>query len=177
MKCILCGKVTKAGINRHKIHIVGIKGKGVKPCLRASEEQKAKCLEALEENKSRKVDKLLNDAKLRDDVIMSLPTREEEEEEIEGMTRKKPINVGLMDQFARPIKVDDGSMNASKRMKQQNVNDVIFKKRLLEVHQYLTRWVYEAGIPLISLTMIASKNLLKLFVNMARLILLIPNIN
>ena len=78
---------------------------------------------------------------------MSLPTCDEEEEEIERMTRKKPINVGLMDQFVKPIKVDDSSMNASKRMKQQNVNDVIFKKRLLEVHQYLTRWVYEAGIP------------------------------
>ena len=76
----------------------------------------------------------MNDAKLRDDVIMSLPTREEEEEEIERMTRKRPINVGLMDQFVRPIKMDDGSMNASKRMKQQNVNDVIFKKRLFKVH-------------------------------------------
>ena len=75
----------------------------------------------------------MNDAKLRDDAIMSLPTREEEEEEIEGMTRKRPINMGLMDQFVRPIKIDDGSMNASKRMK-QNVNDVIFKKRLFKVH-------------------------------------------
>ena len=73
-------------------------------------------------------------------------TREEEEEEIEGMIRKMPINVDLMDQFVRSIKVDDNSMNTSKRMKQQNVNDVIFKKRLLEVHQYLARWVYETGI-------------------------------
>ena len=50
VKCILCDKVTKAGINRHKVHIADIKGKGVKPCLRASEEQKTKCHEALEEN-------------------------------------------------------------------------------------------------------------------------------
>ena len=41
--------------------------------------------------------------------------------------------MGVMDQFARPIKVVDASMSASKKMKQQNVNDVIFKKRLLEV--------------------------------------------
>ena len=68
--------------------------------------------------KSIKIEKLLNNAKLRDDVIMSFPTREEEEEEdIEGMTRERSINVGFMDQFVRPIKVDDGSMNASKRMK------------------------------------------------------------
>ena len=51
-----------------------------------------------------------------------------------------------MDRFARQIKADDASMSASKKMKQQNVNDVIFKKRLLEVHQYLARWVYEVGI-------------------------------
>ena len=38
-------------------------------------------------------------------------------------------------------------MSASKKMKQQNVNDVIFMKRLLEVHQYFARCVYEAEIP------------------------------
>ena len=76
----------------------------------------------------------------------------EEEEEIsiiEGRTRKRPINIGVMDQFTRAIKVDDSSMSASKKMKQQNVNDVIFKKILLEVHQYLARWVSKAGIPFI----------------------------
>ena len=43
-------------------------------------------------------------------------------------------------------------MSASKKMKQQNVNNVIFKKRLLEVHQYLARWEYVAGIPFNALT-------------------------
>ena len=38
-------------------------------------------------------------------------------------------------------------LSTSKKMKQQNGNYVIFKKILLEVHQYLARWVYEAGIP------------------------------
>ena len=38
-------------------------------------------------------------------------------------------------------------LSTSKKMKQQNVNYVIFKKILLEVHQYLARWVYEVGIP------------------------------
>ena len=46
VKRILCGKVTKAIINSHKVHIVGIKGNGVKPGLRASEEQKSKCHKA-----------------------------------------------------------------------------------------------------------------------------------
>ena len=65
IKCILCGKVTNAGINMHKVHITGIKGKDVKSCVRASEEQKAKCREALEDNKSKKVEKLLNVARLK----------------------------------------------------------------------------------------------------------------
>ena len=71
---------------------VGIKGKGVKPCLKASGEQKFKCREALEENRSKNVEKLLNVARLINDVIMSLSTCEEkEEEEEEGRTRKRPI--------------------------------------------------------------------------------------
>ena len=71
------------------------KGKDVKSCLRASEEQIAKCREALEENKSKKVEE-----------------KEDEEEEIsiiKGRTRKIPINVGVINQFARQIKVDDAS--------------------------------------------------------------------
>ena len=48
----------------------------MKPCLGASEEQKAKCREALEENNSKKVEKLFDVARLKDDVIMSLSTHE-----------------------------------------------------------------------------------------------------
>ena len=43
--------------------------------------QKAKCHEPLEENKYKKLDKLLNVAKLREDVIMSLSTPDEKKEE------------------------------------------------------------------------------------------------
>ena len=51
----------------------------MKPYLRASEEENTKCRVALEENKSKKVEKLLNVARLRDYVIMSLSTHEEKE--------------------------------------------------------------------------------------------------
>ncbi|CAH9099579.1 unnamed protein product, partial [Cuscuta epithymum] len=47
VRCTLCEKITKAGINRHKFHIAGIKGRGVKPCPNASVEQKKVCHEAL----------------------------------------------------------------------------------------------------------------------------------
>ncbi|XP_042454068.1 uncharacterized protein LOC122038398 [Zingiber officinale] len=150
VKCILCGKVTKGGIYRHKIHISGIKGKGVKSCRRATEEQKEKCRSTLEDNKSKKLKKVLNQSKIMNDVVMTLNSREEEYDEIaiiEKESRKRSINVGPIDQFAKSIKVDDVSMSASKKMKQQNINDAIAKKRILEVHQYLARWVYEARFP------------------------------
>ncbi|XP_042380420.1 uncharacterized protein LOC121972865 [Zingiber officinale] len=81
---------------------------------------------------------------------MTLNSREEEDDEIaiiEKESKKRSINVGLVDQFAKSIKVDDASMSARKKMRQQNINDAIAKKRLLEVHQYLARWVYEVGFP------------------------------
>ncbi|CAH9127662.1 unnamed protein product [Cuscuta epithymum] len=63
-------------------------------------------------------------------------------------SRKRPFaTIGPMDEFLRPINVTDESVSASKKMKQQNMHDAINKKRELEVHQYLSRWVYEAGIP------------------------------
>ncbi|XP_022865631.1 uncharacterized protein LOC111385474, partial [Olea europaea var. sylvestris] len=134
----------------HKFHVAGIKGKGVASRPKASEEQKAKCFEAIQGTKSKKIEKILNDAKLREDVNISLPTICEEEDEIaiiERGTRKRPINVGPMDQFARSINVNDTSMSANKKLRQQNMNDAIAKKRLLEVRRYLARWVYEARIP------------------------------
>ncbi|XP_073036746.1 uncharacterized protein [Primulina eburnea] len=150
VKCTLCGKVTTGGIYRHKIHISGILGKGVKACTKATGEQKEKCRLALEDNKSKKREKLLNESKLRNDVVMSLNICEDEDDEIaiiERGSKKRSTDMGPMDQFAKPINVDDASMSANKKMRQQNINDAIAKKRLLQVHQYLARWVYEAGIP------------------------------
>ncbi|CAH9123996.1 unnamed protein product [Cuscuta epithymum] len=149
VRCILCEKITKAGINRHKFHIAGIKGRGVKPCPNASDEQKKLCYKALEENKSQKLEKILRHARLRDDVIMTAHISEEEETHAsEEGSRKRPFSaLGPLDKFTRQINITDESTSASKKMKQQNINDLIDKKRVLEVHQYLCRWVYEAGIP------------------------------
>ena len=51
----------------------------------------------------KKLEKLLNFARLRDNVIMSLSIHEEKEEKeisiIEGRTRKRPINVGVWIDF------------------------------------------------------------------------------
>ncbi|XP_042467363.1 uncharacterized protein LOC122050536 [Zingiber officinale] len=131
------------GIYRHKIHISRIKGKGVKSCGRATEEQKEKYRSTLEDNKSKKLEKVLNQSKIMIDVVMTLNSHEEEDDAIaiiEKESKKRSINVGPINQFAKSIKVDDASMSASKKIRQQNINDAIAKKRLLEVHQYLARW-------------------------------------
>ncbi|XP_022849890.1 uncharacterized protein LOC111371981 [Olea europaea var. sylvestris] len=105
VRCTLCDKVTKAGINRHKVHIAGIKGMGVKSCPKASQEQKAKCREALEEIKSKKLENALNKAKLREDVVISMSTREEEEEDISIIEggRKRPIH-GVVERTKETLK-------------------------------------------------------------------------
>ncbi|XP_073153114.1 uncharacterized protein [Henckelia pumila] len=81
--------------------------------------------------------------------VISLNTREEDDEIslIEKGTRKRSLNMVPIDQFAKPVTIDDASVSAIKKRRQQNINHAIAKKRLLEVHRNLARWVYEAGIP------------------------------
>ena len=51
--------------------------------------------------------------------------------------------LGPMDQFARAIDPDA----SLRKTRQQNINDALFKNRTNEVHTYLAKWVYGAGIP------------------------------
>ncbi|XP_061994995.1 uncharacterized protein LOC133712901 [Rosa rugosa] len=69
----------------------------------------------------------------------------EEDEDVEG-PRKRTHFLGPMDKFASTI-TPDSSIDGSKKMRQQNINDAIWKERTHGVHQYLARWVYETGIP------------------------------
>ncbi|XP_050150556.1 uncharacterized protein LOC126625531 [Malus sylvestris] len=51
-----------------------------------------------------------------------------------------------MDRFASSIN-PDSSNEGSKKTRQQNIHDAIWKERAHQVDQYVARWVYEAGIP------------------------------
>ena len=72
---------------------------------------------------------------------------EEDDDLVEvGSTRKKPHFLGPLDRFTSNIN-PDSSNDVAKRMRQQNINDAIWKERTQDMHQYLARWAYEASIP------------------------------
>ncbi|KAL5835376.1 hypothetical protein ACOSQ4_014873 [Xanthoceras sorbifolium] len=50
-----------------------------------------------------------------------------------------------MDRFVSSINPEASLGSGTKR--QQNINEALFKKRTHNVHQYVSRWVYGAGIP------------------------------
>ena len=58
-----------------------------------------------------------------------------------------PRSLGPMDSFVRLISPADSLVESRKKLRQQNINDVLSKKRTSEVHVYLARWVYESAIP------------------------------
>lgn len=121
LKCKLCGKVVSGGIYRIKQHIVHIKG-NVAPCPKSSDDDKAKCKFALEEAKIKKRKKDRHKEEVREEV-----QRIEEDKEIEvEWSRKKQQFLGHMDKFASSIDVDF-LMDGSKKMQQQNTNDVLWK--------------------------------------------------
>ncbi|XP_062014189.1 uncharacterized protein LOC133730654 [Rosa rugosa] len=141
LKCKLCGKLVSGGIYRMNQHIAHIKG-NVAPCKKSSDEDKAKCKNAIEEAKSKKKQKSRHEAEVRQEVILE---GDEDNEASQG-TRRMPHTLRPMDRFASPID-PDSSLDGSRKMRQQNINDALFKQRTHSVHQYLARWVYEAGIP------------------------------
>lgn len=135
LKCKLCGKVVSGGIYRIKQHIAHIKG-NVAPCPKSSDDDKAKCKSALEEAKIKKRKKDRHKEEVKEEV---------QRIEVEG-SRKKPHVLGHINKFASSIDVNS-LMEGSKKMQQQNTNDVLWKQRTHIVHQYLAQWVYEACVP------------------------------
>ena len=70
-----------------------------------------------------------------------------DDEEMEEVgSKKRPRFLGPIDKVASAIN-PDSSIDTSKRMQQQNISDALWKERTHNVHQFLARWVYEAGIP------------------------------
>lgn len=139
VKCKLCKRVISGGVFRLKQHIARIKG-NVISCDKSTPIDQVKCKRALEEVKNLKENKrkaleesraevnITENSKVIDDCV-----------EIDSVS-KKPRTLGPIDQFTRPI-------SSSEKKRQQNINETLFKSRTNEVHTYMARWVYEAGIP------------------------------
>ena len=136
VECKLCGKKFGGGVYRLKQHVAHISG-NVSKCLRSTKEDQEKCKKAIEDAKNKKKKKCREEQEIRAEVdIFGI---EEEEEEIEGLgPRKKPNFLGPMDKFTSKIDAES-SMSTSKALRQQNMNDALFKQRTHSVHQYVAR--------------------------------------
>ncbi|PSR87513.1 Translation initiation factor IF-2 like [Actinidia chinensis var. chinensis] len=140
MKCKLCEKLLSGRIFRIKQHIAHIKG-NVAACPKSTDEDKAKCIAAIEAARNKKKLKKQHNEEVREEVQI---VDDEEMEDV--VSNKRPRFLGPIDKFASAIS-PDSSMDTSKRMRQQNISDALWKERTHNVHQFLARWVYEAGIP------------------------------
>ncbi|XP_070682491.1 uncharacterized protein [Malus domestica] len=143
VKCKLCNKIISGGVHRLKQHVANIRG-NVAACTQSSDEDKAKCRAALEEAKNKKKQRDKHNVEVREEVQLQ-QIQEEEDVEVIG-SRKMPRTLGPMDRFASAIN-PDSSNEGSKKTRQQNIHDAIWKERAHQVDQYVARWVYEAGIP------------------------------
>jgi hypothetical protein len=140
-KCKLCDKEYGGGVYRLKQHIANIKG-NVASCPKSTKEDKEKCKMAIDKAANKKRDKRINDVNVRVEVEAIQEGNEDEEVEVLG-SRKRPHYLGPMDRYARAINPD---LSASKKMRQQNMNDALWKERTHDVNRYLAQWMYEAGI-------------------------------
>ncbi|TXG66725.1 hypothetical protein EZV62_008000 [Acer yangbiense] len=156
VKCKLCGKVFSGGVYRMKEHVGHITG-NVSACPLATKEDQVRCKQAITDARNKKKNKKKEEEEIKDEVNIV----GEEEEEMEGLgLRKKPNFLGPMDRFASVIN-PDSSMSTGRTLCQQNINEALFKERKHSVHQYVARWVYEAGIPFNAIDNDSFKSLVK----------------
>ncbi|CAA0833675.1 hAT transposon superfamily protein [Striga hermonthica] len=141
VKCVLCSKFMSGGIHRLKEHIGQISG-NVVSCKKATKEDQAKCRNAINESKAKKMktkevqEELLSSVNIKGLNVGSSQQREK---------AKESHSPGPMDRFATTIN-PEASLNVAKMMREQNINDVIWKERSNLVKDYFIDWAYDAGI-------------------------------
>lgn len=150
IKCKLCGHKCSGGVYRIKQHVAGIKG-NVKACSVANEDDRKKCKAALDEGKNKKREKQKQQTEVRDEVQLTLDEDIEEDEDLASIGSKRPRKLGPMDRYRSTIDPET-SLETRRKTGQQNIHDALWKQRTEEVHQFLARWVYEAGIPFHSIS-------------------------
>ena len=140
VKCNLCGKTFSGGVYRLKEHVGHIKG-NVASCTRSTKENIDSCRKAIEDGKNKKRNKRKEEDEIRAGVNIS---GGDECDQIEGLGRMKGPNfLGPMDKFAKSI---DSCSIGGRSLRQQNINESLFKERTSTVQEYVAQWVYEAGI-------------------------------
>ncbi|CAA0816157.1 hAT transposon superfamily protein [Striga hermonthica] len=141
VKCVLCSKVMSGGIRRLKEHIGQISG-NVVSCKKATKEDQAKCRNAINESKAKK----MKTKEVQEELLSSVNIKGLNVESSQQCEKaKESHSLGPMDRFATTIN-PEASLNVAKTMREQNINDAIWKERSNLVKDYFVDWAYEAGI-------------------------------
>ncbi|XP_071695283.1 uncharacterized protein [Rutidosis leptorrhynchoides] len=141
VQCKLCGNINRAGINRLKHHIAGIRG-NVAPCSKATKEDQQKMRNALDEIKSKKKSKVDDKKALRDEVRINRndTTDRDEMEVIFGEMKSRLF--GPMDRFTSTENVPDKGKG-----KQAKLDNLMRKEQVILLKEYVCRWAYQCAIP------------------------------
>ncbi|KAH6824104.1 hypothetical protein C2S53_004070 [Perilla frutescens var. hirtella] len=164
VQCIKCGKKMSGGIYRLKVHIAGIKG-NVASCTKASKEERELCKNAINEAKLKKKQKKDEDKELRSGVNVNNDGREDTidvdqlQESFGSM--KSPRNLGPMDKFASQISPEITLNSEKSKLRDQSINDVLFKQRTDAAKEYIYRWAYDAAVSFHSLELDSFKMMLE----------------
>ncbi|XP_039839665.1 uncharacterized protein LOC120699695 [Panicum virgatum] len=133
----------RGGIYRLKQHLAH-EGKNVTKCparTQQASEAKAKCKKALEDAKRKREEKTVRELELRAKVDVS---RVGESEEVTCVGSSQPHKLGPIDKWTRAI---DPTTTKTESLKQQQLNNELWKERSNEVYKYIARWVYNHAIP------------------------------
>jgi hypothetical protein len=142
VRCLLCGHCSSLVIYRLKQH-VGHVGSDVAKCSKTTPEVKDKCKKSLEDATRKRKEKTARDLNLREEVNVS---RVGEEDEVtylgSGVGSSEPHKLGPIDKWTRAI---DPKATEADSLKQQKMNQELWKQRTHEVQQYVVRWMYTHG--------------------------------
>ncbi|XP_020258387.1 uncharacterized protein LOC109834783 [Asparagus officinalis] len=154
IKCTLCGHETTGGISRQKEHLAGSRG-NTKPCKKVTPDIIARVKAAMAETKGKKSDKIRFEIERRQDVDIS-NSRIENAEEITKIGNKRPREFGAIHRYATFLPEEPTS---SLTMKQTTVDAAERKRRKELVHEWVSLWTYESGIPFHALMLPSFNNM------------------
>ena len=127
-----------------KEHIGHISG-NVAKCPKSSKEDQEKCRQAILEARIKKKKKEKDVSEVREGVNIG-GDEEEEIREIEGLESRPPRHRNPLDRWTVTTP-PDSSVSDGKTMRQQSINEALFKEKTHNVKRYVAKWVYESGIP------------------------------
>ncbi|XP_047320586.1 uncharacterized protein LOC124924617 [Impatiens glandulifera] len=146
LQCKLCPKLVTSGIYRLKQHIAGV-GNNVKACPNASKEAIRICKQDLYKTQVKKKQKYNELVQRRKEV--SIESSFYADLDLETQSER-----GTLDGFLESLETNpkdnsrpSDSSHPSKITKQASLKTLLDKKRVRETHQYVARWLIEAGIP------------------------------